>query len=427
MAEAERGRLGDLEAEQAVLGMGILEPSLWPSILARLSREDFTSPQLGALVGYAAERAAAGTLVGLAELGSRVDHQDRQQLIELRTAAPPASRLPYWCDRVRESGARARLARLGGWLRAASGDPERPAAELAAEAVRGISEIMAPGIAAKVLAPQQWLSVWWADMERRAESGEPMALPTGIPTLDQDVMVEPGHMVLVAAPTGGGKTAFGLSAARSAAKSGRSVLYANTEMDPASLAMRILAAETGVAVRDMRRGELTQECWNRVAGAMSRISEAWPLYLTEPLAGTGPEVIGHLARAHRSEHGLDALFVDYVGRLDIQPRPGEREWNVLERTAAGLKSLAVELGCVVYLLVQRTDEGTIAGSRRMRNDADLVLEITAIDDDDRKSRERWPGATHVVDVTKSRHSRGGFSIPLAFMADRMTWAEVGRP
>ena len=439
MAEARRGESGDIEAEYVLLGMGLSNPKLWPSILARVSPDDCSSQYVRRLLDYARNSAKDGLLVGLSEMSAQVDEGERQHLAQLRIEAPPESRLEYWAGRVAMQGSRFKLERLSWKLRGLLKEGKQRPAEIASEIGRGLTEVVDPGVASRMLAPAEWLERWQRDLKRRREATDSggLGLPTGLATLDRDVVVEPGHLVLVAAETGVGKTAFGLSVARHSAGIGAVVVYANTEMDVESVAARVIAADAGVDIANLRRGRLSADEQGRVDAAAQRLLKQGRLHLSEPLAGTDPEAIGHLARAYHAEHGCDVLVVDYVGRLDLAPsNPGEREWQVLERTAARMKALAVELRCAVYLLVQRTEDGTIAGSRRMRNDADLVLEITRMpepeDEDDSRARRgrkspatKFPSATHVIAITKARHAAGHYGLAVEFDAQRMTWREVG--
>lgn len=425
MAQAQRTMGPDDEAEYALVGMGLGDPKLWPSILARVHPEQCGTDLAQRVLRFAAAQTAKGVLPGLAECTSEMGREYREQLGQLRRDYPGDARLPYWCERVAERSAMRRLGQLAWNLRANTGNGG-VASEIAAAAARELSDIVAPGMAAKILNPAQWLRRWEQDTERRATESKAgkLGLATGLPTLDRDVIVERGHMVLVAAQTGVGKTAFGLSAAVAAAASGAAVLYVNTEMDVTALANRIVAGRSHIDSGTLRRGLLSAEQRAEARKATAHIGATWNLHISEPLAGADPDQLAILARAHKTMHGLDVLVVDYVGRLDTTPAQGEREWNVLERAAARFKALANELQCAVYLLVQRTEEGTIAGSRRMRNDADLVLEIVTADD---KAKSRWVHATHVIAITKSRHARGGYSIPVAFDGQRMDWTELARP
>jgi hypothetical protein len=86
-----------------------------------------------------------------------------------------------------------------------------------------------------------------------------------------------------------------------------------------------------------------------------------------------------------------------------------------------MKGLAQDLHCTVYLLVQRTAEGHLAGSKRMRNEADLVLELSALTG---QEASRHPNATHKLAVTKARNAAGDYAVPVRFDRDRMTFGEV---
>src|SRR6185369_14046257 len=82
-----------------------------------------------------------------------------------------------------------------------------------------------------------------------------------------------------AARPGMGKTALAMTAAKNLAlresrTTKRRVLTFSLEMRSVALARRLLAAEAGVAVADMRRGHgaVTQEGWQRIARAQPGLS-----------------------------------------------------------------------------------------------------------------------------------------------------------
>ena len=404
-----------------LLSLGLGEPRLWPAILDRVGPADCTSLLIRRVLETAKAHLRDGVLAGLAEVAGVADEGERDYLAGLRSLYPGDSVLPLWCGRVREAAARRGLQQLGRTIWRGATQRRESAVEVATAAARELARLTAPGATDLVMSPDQWLDEFDREAERRREAGpHGIFQPTGIPRLDSDVGVEVGDMVIVAAETGVGKTAFGLSVARTAAAADVPVLYANTEMSAWQLAVRVLAAEAGVSVGALRRGLLTREDYAALAPAKERMRSENRLFLTRPLVGVDAGELGILVRAHQSVHGLGLLVVDYVGRLDTSA-DDEREYRALERIARGMKGLAQDLHCTVYLLVQRTAEGHLAGSKRMRNEADLVLELSALTG---QEAARHPNATHKIAVTKARNAAGDYAVPVRFDRDRMTFGEV---
>lgn len=419
-----------LQAEHMLLSLGLGDPRLWPAVLARVQPEQCDSVYVRRCLSWVAGKVSGGTLPGVAELLDALPGEEHtaESLAHLRQQFPGAQALEYWTEQVREIAARRGLWNLASRLKNDAADASRSAESVASETARALSEIVSGHTLDRVLAPEQWLSEFNAEIERRS-SIDPaqLAIPTGIPTLDRELIVEPGDLVIVAAETGVGKSALGLSVARAAAKSGRSVLYANTEMTAYQLATRILGAESGIPIADLRRGCLAAGDWQRLSQAQERM-KSQRLFLTRPLTGVDASTLAIMARAHQAQHGLDLLVVDYVGRLDMHSgadgRSEVREYQVLEGISKQLKGLAQDIGCAVYLLVQRTEDGHLAGSRRMRNDADAVLEILPIPEDNRRNAPAE--ATHWIAVTKARSAPGDYSLSVRFDPGQMRWTELAR-
>jgi replicative DNA helicase len=93
------------------------------------------------------------------------------------------------------------------------------------------------------------------------------------------------------------------------------------------------------------------------------------------------------------------VFIDYVQRLDTSD-PREKEWQVLSRIAKQFKSLAQQAKVVVVLVAQLTDEGKLANSRAMAREADAVLFLEPMSDDDKQTKL----GTHVINIVKARHA-----------------------
>ena len=92
----------------------------------------------------------------------------------------------------------------------------------------------------------------WANIVARQGAGGIDGIPSLIPSLDKLTYGwHEGDLILVAARTSVGKTAFSCELALSALKSGKSVLYFSLEMQSESVMERMLANVSGVPIRVM--------------------------------------------------------------------------------------------------------------------------------------------------------------------------------
>ena len=417
---------GDAEAEVAVLSLGVGDPRLWPAIVSRGVRADAVSGTLTARVLRQVEQMMHqnGILPGLAELLSAAQTEaERETLVTSRANFPGVAHLDYWCERVVRAAQRQALVHAASALHRDALTRATDPAIAAATAMSALSAAVQPSVGTQIETPAAWTDGFLAEMERRRTTGV-AGIPTGLPVLDEHLVVRAGDLVLIAAETGVGKSALGLSLSRAACRAGRKVAYLNTEMDDYAIQSRLIGAEAGIPIDHLLTGRLSIEESDAASVAAERMAQSGVLFLSrlQGLVGVGPEELLIALRAHHAQHGMDAFVLDYIGRLDVVDTASDKEYRVLKRLVGRMKCLAQELGVVAYVLVQRTVDGHLAGSKGMRDEADLVLELEPQAPSD---PDVGPGATHRILVSKCRSWRSGFAIGVAFDLATMRLCQVG--
>ncbi len=223
-------------------------------------------------------------------------------------------------------------------------------------------------------------------------------ISTGI--LDLDRMMgglQGSDLVILAGRPAMGKTALATNIAFNVAKSyigerqpdgtikrmdGGIVGFFSLEMSSEQLATRIIAEQSGVASYKIRRGEISEPDFARVADA-AREMERIPFYIDQ----TGGISIAQLvARARRlkRQKGLDVLVIDYLQLLTASSKKGENRVQELTEITTGLKALAKELAVPVIALSQlsrqvenrddkRPQLSDLRESGSIEQDADVVL------------------------------------------------------
>src|SRR5438477_10964830 len=89
-----------------------------------------------------------------------------------------------------------------------------------------------------------------------------------------------GHLHVWCGPPGAGKTALLLGLLHDAARHGRPSVLATYDLAAPSVALRLLAMTSGVAVHDLETRTLSPEAAAAVAGAKARLS-ALPIHVLE--------------------------------------------------------------------------------------------------------------------------------------------------
>jgi len=289
-------------------------------------------------------------------------------------------------------------------------------------------------------------------------------ISTGLTDLDRMMGgLQPSDLVILAARPAMGKTSLVTNIAFNVAKAyvgerqpdgsikrldGGIVGFFSLEMSSEQLATRIVAEQSGVASYKIRRGEITDDDFTRVADA-AREMERLPFYIDQ----TGGISIAQLtARARRlkRQKGLDLLVVDYLQLLSGSSKKGENRVQELTEITTGLKALAKELAVPVVALSQlsrqvenrddkRPQLADLRESGSIEQDADVVMFIYR-EEYYLKNKEPKPGTEEYfkwqaemeqvhgraeIIIGKQRHGPTG-TVPLHFDADITRFSNLAR-
>jgi replicative DNA helicase len=244
-----------------------------------------------------------------------------------------------------------------------------------------------------------------------SRKGAGLGVPTGFVDLDALTNgLHPGQMIIIAARPGIGKSTLGLDVARSCSvRNGMASVIFSLEMSRSEIVMRLLSAETGVQLSDMRAGRMRDDDWTRMARRISEISEA-PLFIDDSPNLTMMEIRAK-ARRLKQRHDLKLVVVDYMQLMSSGRKVESRQQEVSEFSRQ-LKLLAKELDVPVIAISQlnrgpeqRTDKRPMLADLResgsLEQDADIVLLIhrpDAFDPDDPRRGE--------VDLIVAKHRNG---------------------
>ena len=224
--------------------------------------------------------------------------------------------------------------------------------------------------------------------DRAAKAGGMLlGLPTGIGKLDRHIHGLQGpDFIVVAGSASMGKTALALTTAHTAARAGHSVGLISLEMSARQIGERLLAAETGYSVMQIRSGfpepELSGDPWSDLLEARQRLDKL-PLLIDDG-SGLTPERIGAVARRW-AQQGIELLIVDYLGLIAppaMLARAGRNEQ--MTHVSSSLKGLAKSLDIPLVALAQLSRANRSRDNKRpilsdlrdsgaIEQDADLVL------------------------------------------------------
>lgn len=182
-------------------------------------------------------------------------------------------------------------------------------------------------------------------------SGEMLGVPTGFTDLDELTNgLHPGQMIIVAARPAVGKSTLALDIARAAAiKADLATVVFSLEMSRTEITMRLLSAESEIALQHMRKGTMRDQDWARIAETQGRIHGA-PLFIDDSPNMSLMEIRAKCRRL-KQRHNLKLVIVDYLQLMSSGKRVESRQQEVAEFSRA-LKLLAKELEVPVIALSQ---------------------------------------------------------------------------
>ena len=222
---------------------------------------------------------------------------------------------------------------------------------------------------------------------------------TGIDKLDEIIDgFQRQDLIIIAAPTGQGKTTFTMNLALNIARYPGPVLFYSLEMSELAMESKILSTMTGINSRVIHRNVLNSDDKQQVLQA-TRELETLPLHI-----GEGSRSLSNIREDVRYWHKyygqLSLVIVDY---LQIVPSPLHKggEYERLTQVSMGLKQIATDFDCPMIAISQFSREGSglnnLKGSGQIENDGGVVILITTAQDD-----------VSTINVAKNRHGETGF-------------------
>ncbi|MBO4343583.1 MAG: replicative DNA helicase [Clostridia bacterium] len=220
-----------------------------------------------------------------------------------------------------------------------------------------------------------------------------------------------GDFVLIGARPGMGKTSFALNiAANVALKTKKTVAIFSLEMSCEQLVTRMLSSEALIDSYKLRKGDLNQDDFLKLAKAASVLSEA-NILIDDT---TGITVAGMKAKLRRVNN-LGLVVVDYL-QLMQSDRKVENRVNEIGDITRALKVLAKELGVPVITCAQlsrgpenRTDKTPVLSDLRdsgnIEQDADVVMLLYRKDYYDNENTDLQSTAQCII--AKNRHGSTG--------------------
>ena len=387
----------DLAAEQSVLGGMLMSKDAIADVIEALRSGDFYKPAhtlvFDAVLNLYSRGEPADAITVASELdkaGSLSRVGGAVYLHTLMATVPTAANAGFYAQIVAEKAILRRLVEAGTRIvQLGYGGNEGDVGggevdEIVDRAQAEIYEVTERRTSEDYVVLEELLQPTMDEIDAIAMAGGQAAgVPTGFADLDNLTNgLHPGQMIIVAARPGIGKSTLALDIARHAAvKHHKTAVIFSLEMSKTEITMRLLSAEAGIRLSQMRSGSMSEQDWQKIVRRMTEISDA-PLFIDDSPNMTMMEIRAK-ARRLKQRNDLKLIVVDYLQLMTSGKRVESRQQEVSEFSRQ-MKLLAKELEVPVIAISQlnrgpeqRTDKRPMLSDLResgsLEQDADMVI------------------------------------------------------
>ena len=431
-----------IEAEQSVISSMLMSENAIMSASDILKGEDFYQRRYGIIFEAIVELYNEGKAVDIVTLQNRLKEKNVAPEIsemdfvkELLGAETTSVNIRDYASIVAEKALLRRLIKAAEEVENECYLNQKPVPEIMEESESKMFQIFQQRSFGEI---EPISSIVLASLAQIEEASKTKGTVTGIPTgyRDLDNMTSGFHgseLILIAARPSMGKTALALNMAEYMAfKKKKSVAIFSLEMSKTQLMNRLLSMESKVNSQNLRTGNLKSEDWSSLVKTADVIGNSNLMIDDTPGISVGE--MRSKCRKYKLEHGLDAVFVDYLQMMTTGKRVESRQTEVAEITR-GLKSLARELDVPVVVLSQlnRSVESRTKGEHKpmlsdlresgsIEQDADVVMFIYRDEYYNHDTEKK--GIAEII-IAKQRNGPIG-SVELAWLADYTKFMSLER-
>lgn len=357
-----------LEAENAVMGALLLDERLASPILAAVDAADICDA--GNRKIYQAARALLleGKPVDPVTVRSKVGPACEQRILQLMEITPTTANWREYAAIMHEQASLARVRDLAHEIMS------EPTVEGCRGKIAALSEIVATGKGVEAWSMADAFRHFMAAMDAAEKR---VYISYGIRELDDNTYTEPGDVVVVAGEPSSGKTLLALLMAYHMAKDHK-VGFFSLETNPAKLTDRLVAAAIDVDFNAIKRQQLGESDWQRVAeGGQDFTSRKLTL-----IRGSG--MTASQIQAVSRSYAFDIIFVDYVQLIMPETDPRLGQTQAMAAISRSMHMFAQSSGTLVVELSQlsrpqkqgRWKEPTMHDLKetgQLEQDADLIM------------------------------------------------------
>lgn len=420
-----------IEAEEAVLGAILTNPSTLGRVIEHLNPESFYKPSHKAIYQAALELYKNNDPIDIVTVSELLRDKNelekaggRAYINDLALNVATTANVEYYSKIIREKEIKRSLINAGSEIVTDAYEIDDTDTVLD-NAQKRIFEIASEKQTGDLTHIKDLVVESYEEIEERFNNHTDL---TGVTTGFYDLNdvtsgLQKTDLIILAARPSMGKTAFALNLARNVAVEGKKpVAIFSLEMSKQQLVKRMLCAEAEVEMSSVNLGNMQARDFEKLVNAMSSLAEA-KIYINET-STTATDIKAQCRRLLMEEKELGLIVIDYLQLMDGGSNKTDDRNQYIAAISRSLKMLAKELNVPIIALSQlsrgvesRTDKRPMLSDLRdsgaIEQDADIVMFIYR-DEYYNKDNTENKGKAEII-IAKHRNGATG-TVELLFQA-----------
>ena len=428
-----------IEAEKAVLGSIILEPTLWDSMSVEIDENDFISNEhkvifrgIKKLINLGSEIDTVTLIESLStdkEISSLSNFDKVNYVKNLVQDTPGTANFSNYTNIIKQSSSLRKLISTASDISSLAKESDTFESENALSEAEeklykfrdSIQRSSGPLLAKDLIKP-----VYDKIDETMRSDGDLVGISTGFRDLDKLTMgLQQGDLFIIAGRPSMGKTAFALSIAGQLVNDGIPSVLFSLEMSARSIMYRLISLLGKIELKKLFEAKnLSDSDFNEIENSLSLLSRS-KFFIDDTSSLSPSEILSRSRKLKRENPDLGLIIIDYMQLMRADTRNDNRvsEMNEISRS---LKALAKEIDVPVIALSQlnrapetRTGKRPVLAdlkdSGAIEQDADIVTFVFRAEKYEQDLENK---GLAIIDVAKHRNGPTG-SVKLHF-SDKYT-------
>lgn len=214
----------------------------------------------------------------------------------------------------------------------------------------------------------------WEEIEEH-QDGRSASIPFKFQTLNKYVRLDPGELVVVAAPQKGAKSMFMLNETADILAMGKSVMYIDSELSSRLWLCRLISLLTGIEFERIKNGNYTGEEESNIRDAISWIKQQKLVHIYMPVLDKQNIFTAVKKVSHRFGK-LDVFILDYLKSANGNTDAYATYSELGNLTDMVKNEIAGKMDIAALAATQLTDSGKIADSAKIARNASTIIKLT---------------------------------------------------